>query len=193
MTRDYPFPAYIFDCDGTLAASMRLHHDAWEYAVSQQYPGWAFPWKFFCSLGGMTTGDTCDILDEHYGFKLDVRAVRRDTHAFLDKHLEDVSPIPEVCNYARRLAAVGAKLAVASGGYRDDVLRILKAIKVADIFPVVVAVEDVKNCKPAPDLFLLAAEKLGVPAELCCVIEDSPKGYDAAEAAGMACVMVCPF
>ncbi len=193
MTKTYPFSAYIFDCDGTLAASMKLHHAAWEYAVCQQYPNWAFPWKFFCSLGGMTTGDTCEILDAQYGFKLNVSAVKRDSHEFLDKHLEEVLPIPEVCNYAKKLAAAGTKLAVASGGYRNHVLRILKAIGVAEIFPHVVTVEDVKNCKPAPDLFLLAAEKLGVPAENCCVIEDSPKGFDAAEAAGMSCVMCWPF
>ena len=81
---------------------------------------------------------------------------------------------------------------MASGGFRKEVHEILKTIGVAELFPVVVTSEDVANCKPAPDLFLLAAEKLGVPASECLVVEDSPKGFDAAEAAGMACLMVYP-
>lgn len=188
-----PFSAYIFDCDGTLAASMKLHHAAWEYAVCRQVgSNWAFPWKFFCTLGGMNTADTIAILEKRYGFKLSIEKLLPDYHAFLDKHLSETTPIPEVCAYARRLAAKGAKLAVASGGFREEVNRILKTIGIAELFPVVVTSEDVANCKPAPDLFLRAAEKLGVPASECIVIEDSPQGVDAAHAAGMASLTVYP-
>lgn len=188
-----PFSAYIFDCDGTLAASMRLHHGAWENAVRRQVGfEWAFPWDFFCTLGGMNTADTIAILEARYGFRISIERLLPDYHAYLAEHIRDVTPIPEVCDYARRLAAAGAKLAVASGGFRKEVHQILDVIGVADIFPVVVTSEDVANCKPAPDLFLLAAERLGVPARDCLVVEDSPKGFDAAEAAGMACLMVFP-
>ena len=188
-----PFPAYIFDCDGTLAASMKLHHGAWEDSVRRQIgEDWSFPWKFFCTLGGMNTEDTIAILEARYGFKISIERLLPDYHAYLAEHIRDVEPIPEVCAYARRLAAAGAKLAVASGGFRKEVHQILDAIGVADIFPVVVTSEDVENCKPAPDLFLLAAKKLGVPARDCLVVEDSPKGFDAAEAAGMTCLMVFP-
>lgn len=188
-----PFSAYIFDCDGTLAASMRLHHAAWEYSIRRQVgDNWVFPWEFFCTLGGMNTADTIAILESRYGFKISIERLLPDYHAYLEKHICDVTPIPDVCAYARKLAARGAKLAVASGGFRKEVHEILKTIGVVDIFPVVVTSEDVKNSKPAPDLFLLAAEKLGVPAGECLVVEDSPKGFDAAEAAGMLCMMVFP-
>lgn len=187
------FSGYIFDCDGTLAASMRLHHGAWENSVRRQVGfDWAFPWDFFCTLGGMNTADTIAILENRYGFKISIEKLLPDYHAYLAEHIRDVVPIPEVCDYARKLAAAGAKIAVASGGFRKEVHEILETIGVAEIFPVVVTSEDVKNCKPAPDLFLLAAEKLGVPARECLVVEDSPKGFDAAEAAGMACLMVYP-
>lgn len=188
-----PFSAYIFDCDGTLAASMKLHHAAWEYSICRQVgEGWSFPWDFFCTLGGMNTADTIAILEARYGFKISIEKLLPDYHAYLEKHICEVVPIPDVCAYARKLAARGAKLAVASGGFRKEVHEILKTIGVADIFPVVITSEDVKNSKPAPDLFLLAAEKLGVPAAECLVVEDSPKGFDAAEAAGMLCMMVWP-
>lgn len=192
MTGTSPFSAYIFDCDGTLAASMKLHHGAWEDSVCRQVGPWSFPWAFFCTLGGMSTAATIAILEERYGFKISMERLLKDYHAYLEAHICEVEAIPEVCDYARKLAAAGAKLAVASGGFRKEVHQILKTIGVADLFPVVVTQEDVVNCKPAPDIFLLAAEKLGVPAKDCMVVEDSPKGFDAAEAAGMACLMVYP-
>lgn len=188
-----PFSGYIFDCDGTLAASMILHHGAWESSVRRQVGGnWAFPWDFFCTLGGMSTADTVAVLEARYGFRIDIGKLLPDYHAYLAEHIREVTPIPETCAFARRMAAAGARLAVASGGFRKEVGEILETIGVADIFPVVVASEDVERCKPAPDLFLLAAERLGVPAAECAVLEDSPKGFDAAAAAGMAWIPVFP-
>lgn len=172
---------------------MKLHHAAWENAICRQVGSdWAFPWDFFCTLGGMNTTDTIAILEARYGFKISIKKLLPDYHDYLENHICEVTPIPEVCDYARRLASTGALLAVASGGFRKEVHEILKTIGIADIFPVVVTSEDVKNCKPAPDLFLLAAKKMGVPAADCLVVEDSPKGFDAAEAAGMACLMCYP-
>jgi len=188
-----PFSAYIFDCDGTLAASMRLHHGAWENSVRRQIgENWSFPWDFFCTLGGMSTADTIAILEARYGFKISIEKLLPDYHAYLAEHVRETTPIPEVCAFARKMATAGARLAVASGGFRKEVGEILEAIGVADIFPVVVTSEDVENCKPAPDIFLLAAEKLGVPASDCLVVEDSPKGFAAASAAGMAWLSVFP-
>lgn len=188
------YAAYIFDCDGTLAASMHLHHRAWEYSINRQLDfEWAFPWDFFCTLGGMSTDETIAILEERYHFKIDLPRMLVDYHHFLAEHLCEVTPVPEVCAFARRCAERGAKLAVASGGFRKEVHQILEIIGVADIFPVVVTMEDVTRSKPDPEVFLLAARKMGVPAEDCLVIEDSPKGYDAAMAAGMQCLKVCPF
>lgn len=188
------YAAYIFDCDGTLAASMHLHHGAWEWSINRQLDSeWAFPWDFFCTLGGMSTRETIDILEARYHFKVDMPRFLEDYHDYLARHLDQVKPIPEVCAFARRCAASGAAMAVASGGFRKEVHQILANIGVAEIFPVVVTMEDVKRCKPDPEIFLLAAQKMGVPAEDCLVVEDSPKGYDAAMAAGMQCLMVYPF
>jgi HAD superfamily hydrolase (TIGR01509 family) len=63
-------------------------------------------------------------------------------------------------------------------------------MKLADLFPVVVTPEDVKHGKPAPDMFLLAAERMGVPPDRCLVFEDAVPGIQAAEAAGMKWVHV---
>ena len=73
---------------------------------------------------------------------------------------------------------------------RRPLRRTLQTIGVSDLFPVVVTVEDVAHGKPAPDLFLLAAERMGVAPADCLVFEDSLLGITAAERAGMGAVLV---
>jgi HAD superfamily hydrolase (TIGR01509 family) len=75
---------------------------------------------------------------------------------------------------------------------RAAVLKTMEAIGIGDLFEIVVTQEDVTRSKPAPDLFLLAAERMGVKPGRCLVFEDSRLGIQAAEAAGMASVFVEP-
>jgi HAD superfamily hydrolase (TIGR01509 family) len=187
------FEAYIFDCDGTLAATMRLHHRSWARAVGMQIGReFDFPWPLFCSMGGMSTADTCRRLEADFGISLDPHRIVHDAEAYLDEHLDSVEPIDDVVTLARHAKTLGIGVAVASGGYGPHVRRTLKAIGLEGFFPVIATVEEVAFSKPAPDLFLLAAERLGVNPARCLVIEDSPRGREAAEAAGMACLMVEP-
>jgi HAD superfamily hydrolase (TIGR01509 family) len=76
-------------------------------------------------------------------------------------------------------------VAVASSSRRDRLERTLGRAGLLDAFDVVVAGDEVEHGKPAPDMFLLAAERLGVAPEACIVIEDSPPGVQAGVAAGM--------
>jgi beta-phosphoglucomutase-like phosphatase (HAD superfamily) len=73
---------------------------------------------------------------------------------------------------------------------RRYVLAVLRSIDCADRFEIVVTGEDVINGKPAPDVFLRAAERLSVDAAACVVLEDAPNGVAAAKAAGMTCIAV---
>jgi HAD superfamily hydrolase (TIGR01509 family) len=81
-------------------------------------------------------------------------------------------------------------LAVVSGGRRDSVVSSLTALHLLDKFDTIVSAEDYTNGKPAPDAFLLAAQRLGVAAGDCLVFEDTELGIAAATAAGMASVLV---
>lgn len=187
------FDAYIFDCDGTLAATMRLHHRSWTRAIVMQLGReFDFPWELFCSMGGMSTADTCRRLDARFGTNLDPLRIVHDAESYLDEHLDSVEPIHEVITLAQYAKNAGLGVAVASGGYGPHVRRTLKAIGLENFFPVIATVEEVEFSKPAPDLFLLAATRLGADPKRCLVIEDSPRGREAAEAAGMACLMVEP-
>jgi len=83
-------------------------------------------------------------------------------------------------------AGIGSALATSAG--RKRTLESLKLLSISKYFSVVVTGDDVRNPKPAPDIFLLAARKMGVGPEDCVVVEDSVAGVRAAVAAGMKCV-----
>ena len=85
---------------------------------------------------------------------------------------------------ARNAKARGKRVAVASSGVKTTVLEHLEHHGLLDLFEVVVTCEDVTRGKPAPDLYALAAEKLGVAPERCCAYEDAVLGVESARAAG---------
>jgi HAD superfamily hydrolase (TIGR01509 family) len=88
------------------------------------------------------------------------------------------------------LAAVGARLAIASSSPREDVLLSLATIGLSNYFPVVFAADDVAATKPAPDLYLAASSAIRVPPARCLAFEDSGAGLTAAVAAGLRCFTV---
>ena len=99
--------------------------------------------------------------------------------------------IEPVANFARQIALT-KPVAIVTGGGPEIAYPALDATGLRDLFSVVVTPEDVPagRGKPWPDMFLLAAERLGVPANQCLVFEDAMPGVKAAKAAGMQVVMV---
>lgn len=100
----------------------------------------------------------------------------------------ELQPMPGLLDLMDRLQAAGLPFALASSSPRQVIRTVLEKLGLADRFLSVVSGEDVANGKPAPDIFLLAAGKLGLPPENCLVIEDSANGVRGAKAAGMVCV-----
>ena len=140
-------------------------------------------------MGGRPTRDIVVDLNEEYDLKLDPEALAlAKREAFLAK-LHSVELIDEVADFAKLLRG-RMPLAVASGGSRYVVEKTLKLLSCSDWFDEVVTADDVSNGKPSPDIFLKAAELLGVAPEKCLVIEDAPPGVIAAKAAGMQVVTV---
>ncbi len=182
--------AFIFDCDGTLADSMPAHYDAWCFALTHCGAGFTFDEPTFYGLGGMPSWEIVDLLNRRHGTRLLNEDVMKAKEEGYLRALAKVAPIPPVVELAGLARQAGKPAAVASGGIRPVVLQTLQAIGMADRFPVVVTADDVRRHKPSPDIFLLAAEKLGVSPERCLVLEDSPLGEQAARAAGMSCAMV---
>ncbi len=189
-TKDYK--GYIFDCDGTLVDTMKLHHRAWCGALSQAGAAFEFSWEVFIKRAGMTLERTVSELNIEFGATFDpvrVASAQRESYDLLVCEAEPVVPVVE---FARKLWTRGQKLAVASGSQRKAVLAALERVKVRDWFEVIVTPEDVTHGKPSPESFLLAAERLGVPPADCLVIEDGEMGFEAARRAGMDYAVVLP-
>jgi len=184
------YSAFIFDCDGTLADSMPLHHEAWIAALRKHGAPFIFDWELFISRAGKTLERTVEELNAQFGSKLDAARVAADQRLEYDARLKSIQPIADVVAFARERRRLGCPVSVASGGDALTVERTLRAIGVGGLFPVVVTAAEVAHGKPAPDLFLLAAERMGVAPEACLVFEDSKLGILAARSAGMGSVLV---
>jgi HAD superfamily hydrolase (TIGR01509 family) len=183
------FAGYIFDLDGTLIDSMPIHYVAWDAAMRQAGLAEPLSEDLFYSLGGVPTRRVAELIGQHYGLKVDVEQVFHAKETFFVEKLAAVKVIEPVAAVARRVALT-RPVAIASGGPRDVVVRSLEVSGLKPLFPVVVSADDVVHGKPSPDMFLLAAQLMGVAPERCLVFEDAEPGMRAAEAAGMAWVRV---
>jgi len=184
-----PFAGYIFDCDGTLVDTMPLHFRAWNEALKRAGLKGELSEELFYSMGGMPTRKVAAAMAEHYGLKIDAEKVFHEKEALFLEMQSEMKVIRPVVDFARKLLGQ-APMSVASGGPRPVVVHTLELMGLSSLFPVVVTPEDVAHGKPAPDLFLLAAKKMGVPPGQCLVFEDAEPGFRAAEAAGMKWVRV---
>ncbi len=192
---DFPskqYDGYIFDCDGTIADSMTLHHRAWKEAFAEHGASFDYTWEIFFSLAGVGHEDTVRKMNARFGDKLDPAAVTRSKEEHYYRMVDDVLPITPVADFAKALAARGAKIAVASGGPRYMVERTLRAIGMEGMFDAVVTQDDISRSKPDPEIFLMAAQWLGVAPERCIVFEDSHLGIAGAKSAGMDWVLIPP-
>jgi beta-phosphoglucomutase family hydrolase len=184
-----PFSGYIFDCDGTLVDTMPLHYRAWNVAMQRAGLAGQLDEDLFYSLGGVPTRRVAELLGEHYRLALDPDRVFVEKEEIFLELQGELQVIPAVVDFARRVAKE-APVSVASGGPKPIVRHTLERVGLADLFPIVVTPEDVRHGKPAPDMFLLAAQQMGVPPEQCLVFEDADPGVQAANAAGMRWVFV---
>ena len=123
------------------------------------------------------------------GLNMPVEAVATRKESLYYEQLPQLKAIPEVLEH---IEAQHGRIpfAVVSGSRRNSVVGSLTALNLLDKFDTIVSAEDYKNAKPAPDAFLLAADRLGVAPEDCLVFEDTEMGIQAATAAGMASVRV---
>ena len=181
------FRAYLFDCDGTIVDSMPLHYRAWSKSLAE----WncVYEENLFYSWGGRPIREIITLLNQRQGLDMPVEEVAERKEALYHELLPELEGIAEVIEH---IEAQHGKIsfAVVSGSLRNSVEASLNALNLLGKFDVLVCAEDYRNGKPAPDCFLLAAEKLGVAPADCLVFEDTDLGIEAATAAGMASVKV---
>ncbi len=194
MQLDIPqgdFAGYIFDLDGTLVDTMPLHYLAWDEAMHEVGLKEKLSEDLFYSLGGVPTRKVAELIAQHYGLKIDPAAVmHRKEHLYLQL-VHQAQPIGPVVSFLESMSKT-FPCAIATGGTPDVALPALEAAGLRSHFSVIITPLDVPpgRGKPAPDMFLLAASRLGVPPEKCLVFEDAEPGIAAARAAGMKVVHV---
>lgn len=184
-----PIEAVLFDMDGLLIDTEAVYIDALQDAARDLNVVMSI--EFCHSMIGVS-GRECDVMIQNfYGstFRIDQFRERFSGHAKrrLDSHLPIKPGVIEMLDF---LATRGLRLAVATGSGRLTADRHLARAGLVDRFAAVATRDDVENAKPAPDVYLEAARRLGVAPERCIAFEDSNVGLTAAHAAGTMAFMV---
>ncbi|MGC8794380.1 MAG: HAD family hydrolase [Bryobacteraceae bacterium] len=182
--------AVLWDLDGTLVDSEQLHWRAWRETMAAE--GVAITWEQFKATFGQRNDSFVPLWLGEGATPERVARIGDTKEACYRRLVREfgLTPAPGAKEWVRRLQSEGWKQAIASSAPRENVLVMLEALGLADAFQAIVAAEDVTAGKPDPQVFLLAAERLGVPPGRCVVVEDAPAGIEAARRAGMRSIYV---
>jgi len=194
MQLDIPsgdFAGFIFDLDGTLIDSMPVHYRAWDAAMRRQGMPGTLDEDYFYALGGVHSERVAELFGERYGLKLDPVAVTHEKEMIYLEYLADVRVIDATVSFLKQIAPTHPR-AIATGGMEEVAYPSLEKSGLRSFFDIVITPAQVApgRGKPAPDMFLLAAERMGVRPAACLVFEDAAPGIQAAQAAGMQVVRV---
>jgi len=175
--------------DGTLIDSEAVYRGALLHALEAL--GLAASEAFLHGLGGLAGSAVQAHIRAHFGEDFPFEAFRSHYVVRRDALVAAGIPLkPGAAEALRFVAGLRLPLALATSSQRESALGHLGRLEVLAHFDALVTREDVEHLKPFPDLFLVAAARLGVPAEDCLAVEDSRTGVAAALAAGMMTVMV---
>ena len=191
--RGYHAPrAVLWDLDGTLLDSSECHWSAWREIMAGQ--GRDMTYDDFIATFGQRNDY---ILRRLIGPHLTPDEIERMGEAKEQRYrallqARGIQLLPGAEQWLRALRAAGWRQALASSAPWSNLDMIINLSTLQGRLDALVSGEDTPHGKPAPDIFLLAAEKLGVPPAQCVVVEDSPAGVEGARRAGMRCIGVGP-
>lgn len=178
----------LFDMDGVLINTEPLHYRIWKQVMNEN--GIDLDYEHYKDCIGSTRAFLYDLIKKGYGVDFHGNdTVGKRFHEIKDDIIkaEGVPRIDGVIAVIHYLHDKGYHMAVASSSAQNYIEAHMKELGLTDCFEVLFSAEKVKNPKPAPDVFLAAAEKLNANPKECLVIEDSYNGSRAAKAAGMLC------
>lgn len=180
--------AVIFDLDGVIADTEKLH--AQTSAELLREFGILIPPNELSAKYAGTSDEFMfrDLFSEHRIPADPVALARRRWQKMYALLEGNIQPMPGAVELIQELKRHGVRIGVASGSYLQFIGLVLGKLNLGTVFDAIASGEEVKHIKPAPDVFLLAAQRLGVPPGNCVVIEDAVSGMLGAQRAGMKCV-----
>lgn len=184
--------AFLFDLDGVVVFTDRYHEMGWRKLAEAE--GWDFPQKLAHSLRGISRMDSVELILAHNRLEKspeekEALAARKNA-IYVDaiRNINEADVVPGAVDFIRKAREAGIHTSLCSAS--KNAVGVLEALGIGDLFDAVVTGADIHRSKPDPEIFLLGAERLGVPPFHCMVFEDAVSGVEAAHRAGMKCVGV---
>lgn len=184
--------ACIFDLDGVIVDTARYHYLAWSRLAQEL--GITFTLSDNERLKGVSRMESLNILlslgNKTFNAEQKEELATRKNHWFVEyiEHMNPSEIFPGVLDLLREIKEDGLRLGLASSS--KNAPQVIRALNISRLFDAIVDGSMVKKAKPDPEIFLLTANNLGVPAGSSVVFEDAAAGVEAAHAAGMKCVGV---
>lgn len=184
--------AFIFDLDGVLTDTAEQHFQAWKQLADEE--GLSFSREENEALRGISRRESLNLLLKGRQIAEEQAQdwMERKNRYYLDRirRLTSKDLLPGVWELLQEIRHAGLKIAVASAS--KNAAEVVTRLGIFPLIDVLVDGNSGARTKPAPDLFLLAARRLGEPPEACVVVEDAAAGIEAARAAGMRTIGLGP-
>jgi len=185
------YSALIFDMDGTLVHNMPTHNQAWQDTLAEA--GVQINQDEF---NRATTGKkTAEILRLMLGAHLSDSEVAywsdRKEALYRERFACCREPLPGLLDFLEQARAMGLPMAVATAAPPENITFVLDELDLRRFFNVIIGGNQIQHGKPDPEIFLKAAEEMGVAPSVCLVFEDAMGGIEAARRAGMQAVLIC--
>jgi beta-phosphoglucomutase family hydrolase len=186
-----PLPkALIFDMDGLMLDSEPLYQEAWQAAAQEL--GYPIDAELYMSLIGRSSAEADRMFGQIFGAAFPVREFNQRWDELWRRLIQEkgIALQPGLLPLLDWVEQQDIPKAVGTSSNRAEAEACLSLAGIRDRFSIIVTVDQVAAGKPEPDIFLAAAQQLAQAPEQCLVLEDSNAGVQAAQAAGMAVIMV---
>jgi len=186
------FDLVIFDCDGVLVDTETINNEVISQLLNEAGLEMS-PDEVATRTTGLAYSEMWEMFEDEVPGCLPADVEEQQLTLESERFRKELLPIPGVVETVRCLGAAGIPMCVASNGTREKMVVTLEVTGLAGYFgDKFFGVDQVAHGKPAPDIYLMAAQKMGVPPSRCVVIEDSYPGAQAGLAAGMTVLGYCP-
>lgn len=182
----YNTKAFIFDLNGTIVNDMEYHFIAWNYIINNRLNGGLSEADVRKNMYGKNAEVLRRVFGKDHFSEAELKNLSEEKEQkYREVYFPEMKLMDGLPSFFQQALNHNIRLSVATALESETTMQLLERLRILPYFEVVITADDVTNSKPDPETFLLAAEKLKLQAEDCLVFEDSPKGAEAAQRAGM--------